>query len=158
MSSTHSANPIACVAGIATLEEIESLNLVEESRRKGVLLHDKLRMLKEKHGNRIAETLGHGLIGSVIFKKPGGHEPDCTFPSQVSEACMRKGLLAVHTGRESVKIGPPLTIPDDALLEGLDVLDEAMSELTHGEIKSIFAVQKTLRTTLRHHLNLMGIL
>jgi 4-aminobutyrate aminotransferase-like enzyme len=41
---------------------------------------------------------------------------------------MQKGLLLVHTGRESIKIGPPLTIPDDALMEGLDVLDEAITE------------------------------
>jgi 4-aminobutyrate aminotransferase-like enzyme len=133
MSSTHSASPIACAAGLATLEQIESLNLVEESKRKGVLLHNKLRDLKEKHSNRISDTLGHGLIASVIFKKPEGHEPDRTFPSQVSEACMRKGLLVVHTGRESIKIGPPLTIPGDALIEGLDVLDEIISELNRGE-------------------------
>ena len=41
---------------------------------------------------------------------------------------MQKGLLVVHTGRESVKIGPPLTISDEALLEGMDVLDEAIKE------------------------------
>jgi len=41
---------------------------------------------------------------------------------------MQKGLLLVHTGRESIKIGPPLTIPDEALEEGLDVFDEAISE------------------------------
>ncbi len=41
---------------------------------------------------------------------------------------MQKGLLVVHTGRESVKMGPPLTISDDALLEGLSVLDEAIAE------------------------------
>ena len=41
---------------------------------------------------------------------------------------MQKGLLVVHTGRESIKIGPPLTIPDDALLEGLDVLAESVEE------------------------------
>ena len=42
---------------------------------------------------------------------------------------MQKGLLVVHTGRESIKIGPPLTIKDDALLEGVDVLDESIEEL-----------------------------
>jgi 4-aminobutyrate aminotransferase-like enzyme len=42
---------------------------------------------------------------------------------------MQKGLLTVHTGRESIKIGPPLTIPDKALIEGLDVLAEAINEI-----------------------------
>jgi len=37
-------------------------------------------------------------------------------------------LLLVHTGRESIKIGPPLTIRDDALEEGIDVLEEAIDE------------------------------
>jgi 4-aminobutyrate aminotransferase/(S)-3-amino-2-methylpropionate transaminase len=43
---------------------------------------------------------------------------------------MRKGLLLVHTGRESIKVGPPLTIPEDALCEGLDVLGEILQEST----------------------------
>ena len=47
----------------------------------------------------------------------------------LSERCMQKGLLVVHTGRESIKIAPPLTIPDEALLEGLSIIDEALSEI-----------------------------
>jgi 4-aminobutyrate aminotransferase-like enzyme len=42
---------------------------------------------------------------------------------------MQKGLLVVHTGRESIKIGPPLTITDAALIEGLSVLQEAIFEV-----------------------------
>jgi 4-aminobutyrate aminotransferase and related aminotransferases len=42
---------------------------------------------------------------------------------------MQKGLLVVHTGRESIKLGPPLTISDEALLEGLEVLEESIVEV-----------------------------
>jgi 4-aminobutyrate aminotransferase-like enzyme len=42
---------------------------------------------------------------------------------------MQKGLLVVHTGRESIKLGPPLTIPDGALVEGVTVLGEAIAEI-----------------------------
>jgi 4-aminobutyrate aminotransferase-like enzyme len=132
MSSTHSANPVACAAGLATLEEIESARLVEESMRKGRLMHDKLNALKEKYSDRIAFVLGRGMIAAVIFCKPGGTEPDAEFTSQVAELCMRKGLLVVHTGRESIKIGPPLTISDDALLEGIEVLGEAIAEVARA--------------------------
>jgi len=132
MSSTHSANPVACAAGLATLEEIESAQLVEESMRKGRLLHDQLNFLKEKYSDRISFVLGRGMIAAVLFCKPGKAEPDAEFTSQVAELCMRKGLLVVHTGRESIKIGPPLTISDDALLEGIGVLDEAIAEVAQG--------------------------
>ena len=36
------------------------------------------------------------------------------------------GLLLVHTGRESLKIGPPLVINKEALLEGIKVIDESI--------------------------------
>ena len=48
--------------------------------------------------------------------------------SKVAEKCMQKGLLVVHTGRESIKIGPPLVITDEALLEGIAVIREAILE------------------------------
>jgi len=130
MSSTNSANPIACAGGLATLEEILKNNLVEESRRKGLLLHGGLDKLKEKHPERVSYTFGKGMIAAILFKNPKTGEADPIFASRVSEACMQKGLLVVHTGRESIKIGPPLTISDDALLEGVEVLDEAIKEST----------------------------
>jgi 4-aminobutyrate aminotransferase-like enzyme len=42
MSSTHSANPLVCAAGLAVLEEIASKNLVSETMRKGKLLKEVL--------------------------------------------------------------------------------------------------------------------
>jgi 4-aminobutyrate aminotransferase-like enzyme len=46
---------------------------------------------------------------------------------------MDKGLLVVHTGRESIKIGPPLTIEDGAVMEAVDVLGEAIAEIAEEE-------------------------
>jgi 4-aminobutyrate aminotransferase-like enzyme len=129
MSSTHSANPLACSAGLATIEEIENRNLVNESATKGELLHQLLNAIKSKYSNRISLVLGKGLIAAVIFKDPESGKPDHLFPSRISEACMQKGLLVVHTGRESIKIGPPLTISEDCLREGVEVLSESIAEI-----------------------------
>jgi 4-aminobutyrate aminotransferase / (S)-3-amino-2-methylpropionate transaminase / 5-aminovalerate transaminase len=128
MSSTHSANPFVCAAGMATLEEIDRLDLVRETERKGRILFDKLNKLKDGYPDRISWVLGKGLLAALLFKKPDSQEPDSLLPSIISEKAMQKGLLVVHTGRESIKIGPPLTITDDALLEGIDVLHESIDE------------------------------
>jgi 4-aminobutyrate aminotransferase-like enzyme len=130
MSSTHSANPLACAAGFAVIEEIESLNLIDEAERKGALLFEALDDLKMRYPNRIARLMGKGLIAAVIFNDPKTGRPDTLFTSKVAELCMQKGLLVVHTGRESIKIGPPLTISDEALLEGVNVLGEAIAEIS----------------------------
>ncbi|NQV03706.1 MAG: aspartate aminotransferase family protein [Bacteroidia bacterium] len=133
MSSTHSANPTVCAAGFATLEEIERLDLVEETKRKGRIFFDKLNELKEKYPDRISWVLGKGLVAALLFKKLDSQEPDSLLPSIISEKAMQKGLLVVHTGRESIKLAPPLTIPDEALIEGVDVLDESIYEVLNNK-------------------------
>jgi 4-aminobutyrate aminotransferase-like enzyme len=128
MSSTHSANPFVCAAGMATLEEIDRLDLVNETDRKGLIFHQKLNELKLKYSDNISYVLGKGLIAALIFKLPNTSEPDTLLPSIITEKAMQKGLLVVHTGRESIKLGPPLTITDEALSEGINVLDESIND------------------------------
>jgi 4-aminobutyrate aminotransferase-like enzyme len=129
MSSTHSANPLVCAAGLAVIEEIEGRNLVAETARKGGLLFEALGGLQSRFPDRISRLLGRGLIAAVLFRHPVTGEADGPFTSRVAERCMQKGLLVVHTGRESIKVGPPLTIPDAALLEGVAVMGEAIAEV-----------------------------
>ena len=129
MSSTHSANPLSSAAGLANLKAIEENNLVKEAKRKGKILHSKLFEIKSKYQHRISYVFGKGLLAGIIFKNPRTGRPDTIFPSKVCEKAMQKGLLLVHTGRESVKMGPPLTISNDALLEGLEVFEEVIKEL-----------------------------
>lgn len=129
MSSTHSANPLVCAAGLAVLEELEEKNLVAESARKGRVLFNALDGLRTRFPNRIGDLLGKGMIAAVLFRTPQTGEPDGPFASLVAERCMQKGLLVVHTGRESIKLGPPLTMTDEALLEAISVMGEAIAEV-----------------------------
>ena len=129
MSSTHSANPLVCAAGLATLWELDERGLVDEAARKGTLLHDRLRAIQERYHERIGWVLGRGLIAAILFTHPEDGAPDSQLATKVAERCMQKGLLVVHTGRESIKMGPPLVISDEALSEGVAVLDEAIGEV-----------------------------
>jgi 4-aminobutyrate aminotransferase-like enzyme len=129
MSSTHSANPLVCAAGIAVLEEIDSRNLVAETARKGDIFFLFLNRIKEKFPLNIDLVLGKGLIAAMTFKDSETGHPDGVTASKVSEKCMQKGLLVVHTGRESIKFGPPLTISDAALAEGLETLSVSIKEI-----------------------------
>lgn len=129
MSSTHSANPLVCAAGLAVLEELESHNLVAEAERKGKLFREALETTQKQFPDRISWVLGNGMIMAMLFKDPVTGKADGPFTSRVAERCMQKGVLVVHTGRESIKLGPPLTITDEALLEGIAVLNESIAEV-----------------------------
>jgi len=128
MSSTHSANPLVCAAGLAVLKEIESKNLVAETARKGEILKGLLNNLKTSYPNVINNFYGEGLIASLIFSDYE-NQSKSLLASKVSQKCMEKGLLVVHTGRESIKLGPPLVIADEAIIEAFGVIKESIDEV-----------------------------
>jgi len=125
MYSTHSANPIACAAGLANLRALREDKLIENSRVLGELFHTRLNEMKNNFPQQIRYVLGKGLLAALIFIDPDGN-PLSTLCDQICEEAIRRGLLMVHTGRESIKLAPPLCITEDALLEGLDVLTECI--------------------------------
>ncbi len=128
MSSTHSANPLACAIGIGVLDEIKDKNLVTDTCRKGEILQKYLDKIKTEFSDNVSYTFSKGLIAAVLFRDKNTKKPDSKLPSKISEKCMQKGLLLVHTGRESIKIGPPLTISDEALEEGMTVFTDTIRE------------------------------
>ena len=130
MSSTHSANPLVCAAGLAVLDEIEDRDLIAETERKGEILFGTLANLSGRFPKRVDRVLGRGLVAAVLFLDPDSGRPDSSFTSRVAERCMQKGVLVIHTGRESIKLGPPLTITDGALLEGVGVIADSIAEVS----------------------------
>jgi 4-aminobutyrate aminotransferase-like enzyme len=121
MSSTNSANPIACSAGLAVLEEIEDKKLTDKAKINGQLMHKKLLAIKKKYPN-LFNVYGKGLIAAIIFNKSQKNINKKL--KLLVEKCMKDGLLLVYTGRESVKIGPPLTITKGAIIEGTQIIEK----------------------------------
>ena len=132
MSSTHSANPLSCCAGLATIKIMEKLKLVENSRKQGVLLHKNLEIIKKKYNSIVLGSYGKGLIRSIVFKKfkkfSGKYIAD-----KVSLKCLLKGLLICNTSRESIKLGPPLIINSKGIRKAVKILDKSIVE-TFNEI------------------------
>lgn len=116
MTSTHSANPLACAAALASLEK---LDYIEDLSDKEDILEHKLRELQKQLKFQLN---GHGFLWGLIFKNK-------KIADKICYECMRNGLLVVRTGRESIKIGPPLTISKGALKEGLCVLENAIKKI-----------------------------
>jgi 4-aminobutyrate aminotransferase / (S)-3-amino-2-methylpropionate transaminase / 5-aminovalerate transaminase len=127
MSSTHSANPMVCAAGLANLQAILEDGLLENSAKLGQIFHAKLERIKNQFSDHFSLIQGKGLLAAIIFKTKDG-TPLPKLCDKIAELCMQRGLLVVHTGRESIKLAPPLVISDDALLEGLSVLRQAIED------------------------------
>ena len=129
MSSTHSANPLVCVAGHQNLKVMLEDGLIDNSKNLGNIFHQRLNEIKNRYPNHLKYIFGKGLLAALIFMDKNG-KPLSSLCDKISEKAFQKGLLVVHTGRESIKLAPPLSITKEALLEGLDVLETCIKEST----------------------------
>lgn len=127
MSSTHSANPLVCAAGLANLEALLEDGLISNSKTLGVKFHTALQKIKASNSNYISSVQGIGLLAAVLFNDKEGN-PLSELCDMISEKCLQTGLLVVHTGRESIKLAPPLMINEEALLEGVETFAIAISD------------------------------
>lgn len=129
MSSTHSANPVACAAGLANLQILSNPEFIAGVRRKGARMQTRLREMRRRFSGDINAISGRGMVAAILTSG----ERRAEVASAACEKAMQRGLLLVHTGRESIKIGPPLSIPETMLDEGLDVLEECLADAIQSQ-------------------------
>ena len=122
MSSTHSSNPISCTAGLAVIDELQNNKKKFNILNKGKFFYNGLLNLKKKYKS-IEYINGKGLIFGLVFSKQ-----KIKNLKKVVIGCMKDGLLLVHTGRESIKLGPPLTISMKALSVSLKIIDNNLKK------------------------------
>lgn len=131
MTSTHTGNPVCVAAALANLDIVVNEKLAEKAAEVGEVLHSGLCEVGDKHSDVVGAETGRGMVGGLQMVKPGGKEPDAALAADIVRRCVEKGLLMFHPvgfGGATVKIAPPLVTPEDAVLEGLSVLREAMEE------------------------------
>jgi 4-aminobutyrate aminotransferase / (S)-3-amino-2-methylpropionate transaminase / 5-aminovalerate transaminase len=131
MTSTHTGNPVCCAAASASLKKILSDDLTANAARMGVILADGLRAIQQRHPDVIGHWACRGLVGGLQITQSGRKEPNHDLAHSIIERCFQKGLLffsPVGAWGQTVKIAPPLTIPEAAVREGLAVLSEAVDE------------------------------
>lgn len=129
MSSTHSANPLVCSAGLATLAVIKKKKLVQRSRKLGNLLKKQLERIQDSFPDIIKMVNCKGLLAAIIFKDlkiTKGKKIKIIKGKKIADIftvkCYENGLLIVNTGRESIKLGPPLIISTKLLLKSTQIM------------------------------------
>lgn len=133
MTSTHSGNPLSCVAALENLRIIKDEKLVENAARLGRILEAELSSIKEQFSEIIGFAPSKGLVGGLLMSKPNSKDPDPELAWQIINNCFRTGLMLfapVGAFGECVKIAPPLCITEEALKEGLEVLRQAITDAT----------------------------
>jgi 4-aminobutyrate aminotransferase len=121
-ANTFGGNPVACAAGLKTLEIIERDGLVEHARTMGEYLSKKLQGLFAKH-YFLYEERGLGLLRALeVVKDRATRTPDPARRDRIVNECFKRGLLLLGCGETAIRFLPALTVEKghiDAATESL---------------------------------------
>jgi len=120
-------NP-AFVTAVEALSYWEDETLTKEVEKKASLAFERLEGIAAAHPEQLPGVRGRGLIQGLVFA-----DPDRT--DRVSEECFQRGLIIETAGPrgEVLKLLPPLTITEEALREGLDIIEASVAAVLAGD-------------------------
>ena len=116
-SSTFAGNPLSCSAGIATIESIIEENLVENAAKIGNIFKHGLFQLKENH-RIVRDVRGLGLMLALELRFD---VKDVLFEG------IKEGLLMLYSGRNIIRLLPPLVLDEVKVAKTLSIMDKLLT-------------------------------
>lgn len=139
LGGTYGGNPVCAAAALAVLAVIDRDRVLEHVAALGEIVVSRLRYLAGRVPT-MADVRGRGLMQAVEFVDGhGSRVPRPDLARGVVEAARDRGLLLLTAGLHGnvVRLLPPLTITEASLLEGLDVLEEAIETSCGQELSRL---------------------
>jgi len=115
-AATFGGNPIAARAGLAAVEMIEQLGLLERGKRLGELFRERFVEL-QRHCEFIRDVRVRGVMIGVELAFEG---------APIVKACLERQLLINCTHGNVLRLLPALTLTDELAHQGCDIIADAL--------------------------------
>lgn len=133
LGGTYAGSPIGCTAALAVLDVIAGENLVERAIQIGSLFGDRLDDLQKQYPDVIGDIRADrgAMIAMELVKNGDADQPDPDLTKSIVALAYQKGLVLLSCGSRGnvIRFLPALTIPDELIQEGLDILEVCFKEL-----------------------------
>jgi acetylornithine/LysW-gamma-L-lysine aminotransferase len=116
-SSTFAGNPLACAAASAAIDSLVLDGLIENSAETGRYFKDLLIQLKEKH-KIVREVRGLGLMLALELRFD---------VRNILMDGISNGILMLYSGRNIIRLLPPLLIDRELVLKFVTTLDRLLT-------------------------------
>lgn len=130
LGGTYSGNPLACAAALKAIELIERDDLCGRATHLGGIACDRMKAMQDKHAI-IGDVRGLGAMLAMEFVDDRASRTplDMARTYNMVQQISRNGVLMIRCGLYSngVRFLFPLTITEDQLHEGLDVVEEVVA-------------------------------
>ncbi|SIS46410.1 aspartate aminotransferase family protein [Neptunomonas antarctica] len=121
---TYSAHPVACAAGLASLDILAQDKLVERVKTMAPQFQEMLHSLKGTQ--YISDIRNYGLAGALTIESAPG-EPALR-PYQIAMKCWEKGFY-VRYGGDTIQLGLPFTVEHSEIDNVINAVGESINEL-----------------------------
>jgi 4-aminobutyrate aminotransferase len=127
--STFGGNPVACAAGVATLDVFKREGVLANAKEKGDELLKRLRELQQRMP-AIGDVRGLGLMIGVELIGANG-SPNKDLQKKIRQVCLDSGMVVLSCGPHDnvLRLVPPLNISQQELDEGWEILSAAFQEV-----------------------------
>jgi len=128
LGGTYGGNPVACAAALAVMDVMRDERLPERAARIGSVVEERMRTWAQDH-EIIGDVRGLGaMVGMELVRDRKTKEPADKETAKVLATAREKGLILLRCGvhHNVVRTLMPLTIPDEQLEEGLDILGASL--------------------------------
>lgn len=124
--NTYGGNPLACAAGVKTIELIQR-EYLQNAAEVGQYALEALQELSARHPS-IGDVRGIGLMIGVEFVK---NKETKEYATELRDAVVHhgfeRGLLLLGCSKSVIRIAPPLCISKTEIDEGLQIFEEAVT-------------------------------
>ncbi len=129
---TYSAHPIGAAAGVANLELIDKLGLVDNAGSNGAYLLEQLRERFAKHA-QVAEVRGEGMLAAIEFAESKSplklYDPTKKMGPAVAGALAKHNIIARAMPQGDILGAPPLCITREEIDVVVDGVGKAITEV-----------------------------
>jgi len=138
LGGTYGGNPVACAAGVAVMDVMRDEKLPDRAARIGSVLEERMQTWAAEHEIVGDVRVVGAMAGMELVRDRGTKEPADTETAKVLAVAREKGLIVLRAGSHHnvIRTLMPLNIPDDQLMEGLDMLGSALAEVAGGPARS----------------------
>jgi 4-aminobutyrate aminotransferase-like enzyme len=131
LGGTYGGNPVACAAGLAVLDVMRDEKLPERAARIGSVVEERMRTWAAEHELVGDVRVMGAMAGMELVRDRKTKTPADTETAQLLALAREKGLILLRAGvhHNVIRTLMPLTIPDEQLEEGLDIIGSALAEV-----------------------------
>ena len=133
LGGTYAGSPIGCAAALAVIDVIAENDLVNRANQIGSLFEQRLSDLQGKYPDVVGDIRSQrgAMIAMELVKNGKADQPDPELTAALVKQASQNGLILLSCGIRGnvIRFLPALTISDELINEGMDIVEGCFKTL-----------------------------